>query len=64
LRDKSRAPAAQGEAIVLASPCSLRGQYDGNISGRCRKDLHSLRQHARRGAEKRRWPFVGQGGES
>jgi hypothetical protein len=64
LRDQSRAPAAQGEAVVRAPACSLRGQCDGNISGRCRTDLHSLRQHARRGAEKRRWPFVGQGGES
>ena len=64
LRDQSRTPAAQGEALVRAPPCSLRGQCDGNVSIQCRRDFHSLCQYARRGAEKRSGPIVGQGGES
>ena len=64
LRDQSRTPAAQGEALVRAPPCSLRGQRDSNVSSQCRRDRHSLCQYARRGAEKRSGPIGGQGGES
>jgi len=64
LRDQSRTPAAQGEALVRAPPCSLRGQHDGNVSSQCRKDCHSLCQYARRRTEKRSGPIGGQGGES
>ena len=64
LRDQSRTPAAQGEALVRAPPCSLRGQRDGNVSSQCGRDRHSLCQYARRGAEKRSGPIGGQGGES
>ena len=64
LRDQSRTPAAQGEALVRAPPCSLRGQHDGNVSSQCRRDCHSLCQYARRRTEKRSGPIGGQGGES
>jgi len=64
LRDQSRTPAAQGEALVRAPPCSLRGQHDGSVSSQCRRDCHSLCQYARRGAEKQSGPIGGQGGES
>lgn len=46
LRDQSRTPAAQGEALVRAPPCSLRGQLDANVSIQCRRDRHSLCQYA------------------
>ena len=64
LRDQSRTPAAQGEALVRAPPCSLRGQCDGNVSIQCRRDCHSLCQYARRGTEKQSGSIGGQGGES
>jgi len=64
LRDQSRTPASQGEALVRAPPCSLRGQHDGNVSSQCRRDCHSLCQYARRRTEKRSGPIGGQGGES
>jgi hypothetical protein len=64
LRDQSRTPAAQGEALVRAPPCSLRGQHDSSVPSQCRRDCHSLCQYARRGAEKQSGPIGGQGGES
>ena len=64
LRDQSRAPVAQGEALVRAPPCSLRGQRDCNASSQCRTDRHCLCQYARRGTEKQSGPIDGQGGES
>jgi len=64
LRDQSRTPAAQGEALVRAPPCSLRGQRDGNVSSQCRRNRHSLCQYARRGAEKHSVRIGSQGGKS
>jgi hypothetical protein len=64
LRDQSRTPAAQGEALVRAPPCSLRGQRDDNVSSQCRTDRHSLCQYARRSAEKHSEHIGSQGGKS
>jgi hypothetical protein len=64
LRDQSRTPSAQGEALVRAPPCNLRGQRDGNVSSQCRRNRHSLCQYARRGAEKYSVHISSQGGKS
>ena len=64
LRDQSRTPAAQGETLVRAPPCSLRGQCDCDASSQCRRNCHYLCQYARRGTEKQSELINGQGGES
>ena len=61
LRDQSRTFETQGEILARAPP-SLRGHSDGRISGQRRRDIHSLRQHARRSDEIRFGPILGQGG--
>lgn len=63
LRDQSRTFETQGEILARAPP-SLRGHIDGRISGQHRRDIHSLRQHARRSDEIRFGPILGQGGSS
>lgn len=63
LRDQQGTFASQGEVVTKAPP-SLRGHCDGNLSGRCGRDSHSLRQYARRSDEIRFRPILGQGGQS
>jgi len=64
LRDQSRTPAAKGETLARAPPCSLRGQHDANVSSQYRRDRHSLCQYARRGTEKHSDPIGSRGGKS
>ena len=62
LRNQPRAFAPQGK-VIARSPPSLRGQRDGNVSGRCRRDRNSFCQYARASSPIRFWPIFGQGGE-
>lgn len=61
LRDQPRTFTAQGK-VLARSPPSLRGQRDGKISGRCRRDSNSLRQYDRGSDAIRFRPILGQGG--
>ena len=50
LRDQPGTFTSKGEVLARAPP-NLRGHSDDKVSGQCGRDIHSLRQYARRSDE-------------